>query len=488
MNKGQIPSKLKHAKIIALLKPGKPEDSPSSYRPIALLSSVYKLLERLLYNRISTKIFNTIPIEQAGFRPGRNCADQVLAFTTLIEAGFQKKLKTSVALIDLSAAYDTVWREGLLFKLLQVIPCQKIMLLINNMLANRTFQLILGDSTSSKKILNNGLAQGSVLAPLLFALYIADIPETKSHKFGYADDWALATSSSDVEETEEILTEDLHVLSTYFRKWRLKPNPSKTERPSFKNSGKTENTEQHHLETVRMLLGCLSSCLADFSPRPCLLCGRILCPSLVKQLPCEVSRRSTEQHNAHDLWFNPSHPYALATCPEPYSTRPPHLRRQEALLREFRKIVENQNLPIHGVLADARLGRLISRHAPVETANNLVSSDFDILRQWCIAWDEAAVAEAQHLPCIETQPPGFELTRRLWVTLNRIRTKFGKCAANLHKWGLKSSAACDCGAEKQTILHIMQDCPRRRYSGDLKDFSTLNQSAINYINQLDLNV
>ncbi|KAI5756123.1 hypothetical protein M8J77_022290 [Diaphorina citri] len=130
---------------------------------------------------------------------------------------------------------------------------------------------------------------------------------------------------------------------------------------------------------------------------------------------------------------------------------PPNLRRQEALLREFRKIVENQNLPIHEVLADARLGRLISRHAPVETANNLVSSDFDILRQWHIAWDEAAVAQAQHLPCIETQPPGFELTRRLWVTLNRIRTKFGKCAANLHKWGLKSSAACDCGAEKQKL-------------------------------------
>ncbi|KAI5696536.1 hypothetical protein M8J75_014216 [Diaphorina citri] len=102
------------------------------------------------------------------------------------------------------------------------------------------------------------------------------------------------------------------------------------------------------------------------------------------------------------------------------------------------------------------------------------------VKQWRIAWDEAAVAEAQHLPCIETQPPGFELTRRLWVTL--------KCAANLHKWGLKSSAACDCGAEKQTILHIIQDCPRRRCSGDLKDFSTLNQSAINYINQLDLNV
>ncbi|XP_017300807.1 ATP-dependent RNA helicase p62-like [Diaphorina citri] len=105
------------------------------------------------------------------------------------------------------------------------------------------------------------------------------------------------------------------------------------------------------------------------------------------------------------------------------------------------------------VLNEFRIGRA-----------SILVSDFDILRQWRIAWDEAAVAEAQHLPCIETQPPGFELTRRLWVTLNRIRTKFGKCAANLHKWGLKSSAACDCGAEKQTILHIIQDCPRRRYS------------------------
>lgn len=163
----------------------------------------------------------------------RSCVDQVLSLTTHIEAGFQNKLKTSVAFIDLSAAYDTVWREGLLYKFLLVIPCLNTLQLLNNMLANRTFQLLLGDLMSNKKRLNNGLAQGSVLSPLLFALYIADIPETKSHKFGYADDRALATSSTDIKETETILTEDLHTLSVYFRKWRLKPNPSKTEVSCF---------------------------------------------------------------------------------------------------------------------------------------------------------------------------------------------------------------------------------------------------------------
>ncbi|KAI5739368.1 hypothetical protein M8J77_018417 [Diaphorina citri] len=70
--KGKIPGKLKASKIIALLKPGKPEDTPQSYRPIALLNCLYKLLERIIYNRVSPKIFEAIPICQAGFRPNRD--------------------------------------------------------------------------------------------------------------------------------------------------------------------------------------------------------------------------------------------------------------------------------------------------------------------------------------------------------------------------------------------------------------------------------
>lgn len=217
---------MKRSKIIALLKPGKPSDESKSYRPVTLLSSIYKLLERLLYNRIATKIMETVPKEQAGFRPARSGTDQVVALITYIKAGYQRKFKTAAIFIDLSAACDTVWRHGLLYKLGQTIPCLRTRR-PDNMLADRTFRVVMGEQT------NNGLPQSSVLAPLLFSLYIADMPHTSSRKFGYADDWVLATQHKNFEVMEATLSSDLVTLSTYFRKWRLQPNPTKTEATCF---------------------------------------------------------------------------------------------------------------------------------------------------------------------------------------------------------------------------------------------------------------
>ncbi|KAG8237339.1 hypothetical protein J437_LFUL014545 [Ladona fulva] len=74
-----LPKEFKRTKIIALLKPGKPQYQANSFRPIALFSACYNLLERLLYNRISPSILESVPIEQAGFRLHRSCEDQVLA-------------------------------------------------------------------------------------------------------------------------------------------------------------------------------------------------------------------------------------------------------------------------------------------------------------------------------------------------------------------------------------------------------------------------
>jgi hypothetical protein len=104
-----IPEQFKRTKVIALLKPGTSGSEAADYRSISLLSIPYKILERLILERIQPCIDEVIPVEQAGFRHNRGCEEQVLALTTLIENGLQKKLKTSVAFIDLSAAYDTVW-------------------------------------------------------------------------------------------------------------------------------------------------------------------------------------------------------------------------------------------------------------------------------------------------------------------------------------------------------------------------------------------
>lgn len=106
-----VPAAFKKAKIVAILKPGKKSNAAENFRSISLLSFLYKLLERLIYKRISPEILAKIPVEQGGFRPNRNTTDQILALTTHIEAGYERNFKTGMALIDLTAAYDTVWRH-----------------------------------------------------------------------------------------------------------------------------------------------------------------------------------------------------------------------------------------------------------------------------------------------------------------------------------------------------------------------------------------
>jgi hypothetical protein len=81
-------------------------------------------------------------------RKNRSCTEQVMALTSHIEAGFERKLKTGTISIDLTVAYDTVWRDGLMLKFMRVVSCSKISRLLNNMLLNRYFQVFLDGDAS----------------------------------------------------------------------------------------------------------------------------------------------------------------------------------------------------------------------------------------------------------------------------------------------------------------------------------------------------
>lgn len=96
-----LPNLFKAAKVKALTKPGKDGIEVTHYRPISLLSVAYKLLERLILNRIQPAIDIILPIEQAGFRNNHVCVEQVLALSTMIEAGYQRNQMHSLR------AYDT---------------------------------------------------------------------------------------------------------------------------------------------------------------------------------------------------------------------------------------------------------------------------------------------------------------------------------------------------------------------------------------------
>jgi hypothetical protein len=136
----KIPKIWRKAKVIAIEKPGKDPSLAASYRPISLLSVCYKLLERLILQRVSPSVEQILSPDQAGFRRNRSTCDQVAALTTFIENGFQRNLKTGAVFLDLTAAYDTVWHTGVLAKLTTSMPYWFVRL-VELMLRDRRFRV-----------------------------------------------------------------------------------------------------------------------------------------------------------------------------------------------------------------------------------------------------------------------------------------------------------------------------------------------------------
>ena len=109
--------------------------------------------------------------------------------------------------VDLIAAYDTVWHRGLTYKLLRLLPDKNMVRMIMELVRNRSFTLTTGDSKRSRlRRLKNGVPQRLVMAPLLFNIYVYDLPSTVSRRYVYADDLALLYPSDDWKDLEGVLT------------------------------------------------------------------------------------------------------------------------------------------------------------------------------------------------------------------------------------------------------------------------------------------
>ena len=137
----QIPNVWRKAKVDALLKPRKYSESPKSYMPIALLCSLYKLLERMILTRLQCMIEHKLIPQQAGFRPGKSCCSQVLHLTQHIEDGFELGQITGAAVVDLTAAHDTITHRRLLAKLVLITDGVPLTMFIRTMLSNRRFKV-----------------------------------------------------------------------------------------------------------------------------------------------------------------------------------------------------------------------------------------------------------------------------------------------------------------------------------------------------------
>ena len=160
--------------------------------------------------------------------------DQVVLLTQNIEDSFEAQKKAGAVFVDLTAAYDTVWHRGLTCKLLRLLPDKHMVRMIMELVRIRSFTLSIVDSKRSRlRRLKNGVPQGSVLAPLLFNIYVYDLPSTVSRRYAYADDLALLYSSDDWKDLERVLSQDMTTISTYLQTWRLQLSHTKTMTTAF---------------------------------------------------------------------------------------------------------------------------------------------------------------------------------------------------------------------------------------------------------------
>ena len=146
----KIPKIWRRAPVVAIPEPKKPVEDPKSYCPISLLCVRYKILEKLIHARVAPIVDPLLPREQARFRRGSSIVDPTVLRTQNIEDSFEAKKKAGAVFVDLTAAYDTVWRCGLTCKLLRLLPDMHMVRMIMELVWNRSFTLTTGYSKQSR--------------------------------------------------------------------------------------------------------------------------------------------------------------------------------------------------------------------------------------------------------------------------------------------------------------------------------------------------
>ena len=146
--------------------------------------------------------------------------------------------------VDLTTAYDIVWHRDLTSKLLRLLPDRHMVHVIMAMGSNRSFTLTTGNRKRSRlRRLKNGIPQGSLLAPLLFNIYISDVPTTVSRKDAYADNLAIMHADGDGQAVEGVLSKDMATIDEYLQTWKLKLSTTKTVSAAFHLNNKEAKRE-----------------------------------------------------------------------------------------------------------------------------------------------------------------------------------------------------------------------------------------------------
>ena len=254
---GVFPDKGKIARVIPVYKNKGSKTSFDNYRPISLLPVFSKIIEKLIYNKVFEFLvrYQILFETQYGFRKQRNTTHATLDFVKTIEEAIESNEYAIGVFCDLSKAFDTLNHEILLRKLDHYGIRGKANMWFRSYLADRRQYVELNSKKSSTLPLPTGVPQGSILGPLLFLIYINDLPSVAKLKcVSFADDSNFLTQGNDLAALTKSLTEELKHISDFFKANQLKLNAKKTKMVIFRKTKLPPNHQEMnvYLEGVKL--------------------------------------------------------------------------------------------------------------------------------------------------------------------------------------------------------------------------------------------
>ena len=214
-----LPEDWKLAEITAIFKKGS-RTSTNNYRPVSLTCILCKVLESFIRDIVQQHMeqFELYAKCQHGFRKSKSCVTQLLEVINDFSSYIDQGVPFDAIYLDFRKAFDSVPHERLLVKLRSYGIDGKVYMWIKDFLSDRLQYVKVGDQCSETKEVTSGIPQGSILGPILFLIFINDLPDcVQSICHIFADD----TKSYNTCDKSDMVQGDIDALLEWSHKWQL---------------------------------------------------------------------------------------------------------------------------------------------------------------------------------------------------------------------------------------------------------------------------